>query len=212
MAPGSDEQPPPKERGGASAPSATSINPEAPNALEEALQGASIVEEHRTLMGAVMEKVQSAKNRLNEAFRSLLTGFEASMLAATAHAVEVSELNRKLQVADEELDRINKWFDEMQASAAEVETLKGALVQAKKEAEANKAAADKAAAELEAEQIARCQHEARVAEVEQEPKDAISKCETLEQETSAQSSELAKALRDAKEAWSESLSAREEIH
>ena len=48
----------------------------------------------------------------------------------------------------------------------EVETLKGALAQAKKEAEANKATADKAAVELEAEQIARRQHEARVAKVE----------------------------------------------
>ena len=36
------------------------------------------------------------------------------MLAATAHAAEVSELSRKLQVADEELDRINKRFDETQ--------------------------------------------------------------------------------------------------
>ena len=36
------------------------------------------------------------------------------MLVATAHAAEVSELNRKLWVADEELDRINKWFDETQ--------------------------------------------------------------------------------------------------
>ena len=72
--------------------------------------------------------------------------------------------------------------------AAEVEILKGALAQAQKEAKENKAAADKAAAELETEQAARRQHEARVAEVEQELKDAISKCETLEQKTSAQSS------------------------
>jgi hypothetical protein len=35
-------------------------------------------------------------------------------LAATAQATEVSELNRKLQVANEEIDRINKRFDEMQ--------------------------------------------------------------------------------------------------
>ena len=66
------------------------------------------------------------------------------------------------------------------AGAAEVETLKGALAQAKKEAEASKAAANKAAAELTTEQAARRQQEARVAEVEQELKDAISKCETLE--------------------------------
>ena len=35
-------------------------------------------------------------------------------MAATAQAAEVSELNRKLQVADEEIDRTNKWFDETQ--------------------------------------------------------------------------------------------------
>ena len=66
----------PFEGGGASAPSATSTNPEAPNTLVEALQRASIMEEHRTLMGAVVEKVQSAKSGLNEAFASLLTGFK----------------------------------------------------------------------------------------------------------------------------------------
>ena len=36
------------------------------------------------------------------------------MLAATAQAAEVSELNRKLQVADEEIDCVNKQFDETQ--------------------------------------------------------------------------------------------------
>ena len=46
------------------------------NALEEALQRASIMDEHRTLMGAVVEKVLSAKSGLNKAFTSLLTGFE----------------------------------------------------------------------------------------------------------------------------------------
>ena len=36
------------------------------------------------------------------------------MLAGTAQAAEVSELNRKLQVADEELDHINKRLEETQ--------------------------------------------------------------------------------------------------
>nr|XP_020193945.1 mitotic apparatus protein p62-like [Aegilops tauschii subsp. strangulata] len=78
---------------------------------------------------------------------------EASLVAASTQAAEVSELNRKLQIADAELDRVNKRFDETQVGAAEVETLKGALAQAKKEAKMNEAAADKAAAELEAEQV-----------------------------------------------------------
>ena len=57
-------------------PAATFANPEMPNKLMEALQHASIVEEHHTLMGVVIEKVQSAKSGLNEAFTSLPTGFE----------------------------------------------------------------------------------------------------------------------------------------
>nr|XP_040258366.1 uncharacterized abhydrolase domain-containing protein DDB_G0269086-like [Aegilops tauschii subsp. strangulata] len=191
VAPGLSKQLPSKE-GGGSAPSATSTNPEAPNTLVEALQCASIMEEHRTLKGAVVEK--------------------ASLLVATAQAAEVSELNWKLKLADEEIDRVNKRFDDTQVGAAEVQTLKGALAQAQKEAKANKAAAEKAAAELRTEQAARRQHKAQVAEVEQELKEAILKCEGLEQKASAKSSKLAKALQDAKAARVESRSAREEIH
>ena len=55
---------------------ATSIHPEAPDNLLEALNGASIDEEHRTVMSAVIQKVQSAKGGLTEACTSLLTGFE----------------------------------------------------------------------------------------------------------------------------------------
>ena len=66
----------PFEGGGASTPLATSKNPEASDTLVEALRRASIVEEHRTLMGTVVEKVQSTKSGLNEAFTSLLTSFE----------------------------------------------------------------------------------------------------------------------------------------
>ena len=39
---------------------------------------------------------------------------QASMLAATAQAAKVSKLNRKLRLADEELDRVNRQFDETQ--------------------------------------------------------------------------------------------------
>ena len=74
VAPESSEQPPSKE-GGAPTPTATSTYPEAPNPLMDALQHASVVEEHRTLMGTVVERVQSAKSGLNKAFTSLLTGF-----------------------------------------------------------------------------------------------------------------------------------------
>jgi hypothetical protein len=74
-APGLSEQPPSKE-GGVPTPPASSINPEAPDTLREALRRASVADEHRALMGTVVEKVQSAKSGLNEAFTSLLTGFE----------------------------------------------------------------------------------------------------------------------------------------
>lgn len=56
----------------------TPIQPEVPDNLLEALKGASIDEEHRTIMSAVVRKVQSAKNGLTEACASLLTGFEVS--------------------------------------------------------------------------------------------------------------------------------------
>ena len=56
----------------------SSVQPEAPDNLLEALRSASINEEHRTIMSAVVEKVQSAKNGLTEACASLLIGFEVS--------------------------------------------------------------------------------------------------------------------------------------
>ena len=56
----------------------TSAQPEASDNLLEVLRGASIDEEHHTLMSMVIEKVQSAKSGLTEACASLLTGFEVS--------------------------------------------------------------------------------------------------------------------------------------
>ena len=76
-APESGKQPPSKE-GGAPIPPVTSVHAEAPDTLLEALQSASIVEEHRILMGTVVERVRSVKSGLTEACASLLTGFEVS--------------------------------------------------------------------------------------------------------------------------------------
>ena len=58
--------------------SRTSIAPEAPDCLLEALRGASMDEEHHTLMSAVIQKVLSTKSGLTETCTSLLTGFEVS--------------------------------------------------------------------------------------------------------------------------------------
>ena len=73
-APESDKQPPSKERG-VPIPPVTCVHPEAPDTLLEALRSASIVEEHHTLMGMVVERIQSAMSGLTEACTSLLTGF-----------------------------------------------------------------------------------------------------------------------------------------
>ena len=59
--------------------SVSSVQPEAPDNLLEALHSASIDEAHRTIMCAVVKKVQSTKNGLTEACASLLTGFEVSI-------------------------------------------------------------------------------------------------------------------------------------
>ena len=40
------------------------------------MERAAILEEHRTLMGTVMERISSTESGLHEAFMSLLTGFE----------------------------------------------------------------------------------------------------------------------------------------
>ena len=57
----------------------TSVQPEAPDNLPEVLNDASIDEEHRTIMSAVIQKVRSAKSGLTEACANLLTGFEVSL-------------------------------------------------------------------------------------------------------------------------------------
>ena len=66
----------PLRKKGETATPVTSVQPEAPDNLLEALNGASIDEEHRTVMSVVIQKVQSSKSGLTEAYASLLTGFE----------------------------------------------------------------------------------------------------------------------------------------
>ena len=90
MASDSGRQPLPNE-GGKPPPPVTSVHPEAPDRLLAMLQGASIMEEHRTLMSTVIEKVQSAKNGLPETCTSLLTGFEVSNIVVKEyHLVDSS--------------------------------------------------------------------------------------------------------------------------
>ena len=55
--------------------------------LGELLERAAISEEHRMLMGTVMERISSAESGLHEAFMSLLTGFDVREIIcdSTAH-------------------------------------------------------------------------------------------------------------------------------
>ena len=76
-APESGEHPPPRE-GDVHIPPVTSVQPKAPDNRLEALRGASIVDEHRILMGMVIERLQSVKSGLNKACSSLLIGFGVS--------------------------------------------------------------------------------------------------------------------------------------
>ena len=66
----------PLHKKGKTATPAASVQPKVPDNLLEALNGASIEEEHRTVMSAVIQKVQLAKSGLTKACSSLLTGFE----------------------------------------------------------------------------------------------------------------------------------------
>ena len=64
----------PSKDGGA--PRAASEDLAAPDILRDMLRNASVSGEQGTLMGAVVEKILSVKSGLNEAFMSLLKGFE----------------------------------------------------------------------------------------------------------------------------------------
>ena len=72
---------PPSARGGVPVPPATSVEPEVLDTLLAALKSASIVDEHRALMGAVIEKIQSTESGLNEACISLIRGFEVCFMS-----------------------------------------------------------------------------------------------------------------------------------
>ena len=67
------------------------VHPEASDNLLEALHGASIDEEHHTIMSAAIEKVWSTKSGLTEACASLLIGFEVSnQIMRKYHSIDSS--------------------------------------------------------------------------------------------------------------------------
>ena len=92
--------------------------------------------------------------------------------------------------------------------AAAVEILRAELARANEQARISNAAAEKASAELKAEQATRRQYEEKISTMAHELKDAYSPCEFLEKDNKAKTTDLDKALREAKEARSESRAAR----
>ena len=78
-APGSGEQPP-SMKGGLTTPPATSVYAELSGGLLTALKNAAVVDEHRTLMGTVVGKIQSTESGLNESCLGLIKAFEVWFL------------------------------------------------------------------------------------------------------------------------------------
>ena len=75
MAPRSGKQPPLTGGGDPSLPTAF-VQPKASGGLLTTLERASIIGEHRALMGVVIEKIQAAESGLNESCVSLIKGLE----------------------------------------------------------------------------------------------------------------------------------------
>ena len=61
-------------------PPATSVYVELSGGLLTALRNASVVDEHRTLLGVVVGKIQAAESRLNESCLGLIKAFEVWFL------------------------------------------------------------------------------------------------------------------------------------
>ena len=78
-APGLGKQPPSSVRG-LPTPPTTSFQAELLGGVSTALKNVSIVDEHWTLMGAVVEKIQSAESGLNESCFGLINAFEVCFL------------------------------------------------------------------------------------------------------------------------------------
>ncbi|XBI49903.1 hypothetical protein VPH35_113386 [Triticum aestivum] len=134
-------------------------------------------------MSAVIQKVQSAKSGLTEAYTSLLTGFEAALLTSAALTAEVDALKQSLERSENELGRAKKQLEDKEGATTEVAALKEALSKAK----------DNAAME----RTEREKQEARVAEVRQELDALVKKHESLELDSKTRESELASALESA---------------
>ena len=66
--------------GGLPTPPATLVYAELSGSLLIVLKNASVIDEHRTLMGAVIGKIQAAESGLNESCLGLIKAFEVWFL------------------------------------------------------------------------------------------------------------------------------------
>ena len=71
---------PPSTGGGVPVPPAITVQLKVPDVLLAALKSASIIDEHRALMGAVIKEIQSTESGLNEACISLMKGFKVCFM------------------------------------------------------------------------------------------------------------------------------------
>ena len=81
-----------------------------------------------------------------------------------------------------------------------MEALRSELIQAKERAQLSDAAAERAFVELKAEQVARCQGDEKISTMTLALEDATGRCEFLEKENKALTTELDKARQEAREA------------
>ncbi|XBI80338.1 hypothetical protein VPH35_089534 [Triticum aestivum] len=162
-------------------------------------------------MSMLLKKISSATSGLNEAFTSLLRGFEVSKGPAADQSVEAAELRRQTGSIDADITLVNERLNESQDGAAAVEALRVELAQAKEQARASNAAALKATEELRAEQAARRRSEEKVAKMAVELKNAADRYELLEKENQVNSADLNKALNATKEMRTEVRGVWEEL-
>ncbi|XBJ15984.1 hypothetical protein VPH35_007727 [Triticum aestivum] len=162
-------------------------------------------------MRSVLKKISSATSGLNEAFTSLLRGFEVSKGLAADQSIEVAKLRRQIGSIDADITLLNERLNESQDGAAAVEALRAELAQAKEQARVSNADALKAVEELRAEQAAHRRSEVKIAEMDGELKNGADRYELLEKENKASSAELNKALNATKEMRTEVGGVREEL-
>ena len=75
--------------GGDPSPPTAFVQPKASSGVSTALESVSIIDEHRALMGVVIEKIQAAERGLNESCISLIKGLEVCLLG-DCHSIDRS--------------------------------------------------------------------------------------------------------------------------